>query len=127
MGPEAVSAGHSGGRPGTARSFTRPAEGAEGWVLDGGLVVVGQGQFNQAVKVLEYLRVALYRRTPVFIDAPLESRLCGGELIRVWCLLGKVVCAVMDEFEMLGVRCLATLCQKAEVLEDIVLCVSSDP
>jgi hypothetical protein len=127
VGAEAVSTSHSGGRAGTARPFTRPAEGAEGRILDGGLVVVGQGQFNQAVKVLEYLRVALYRRSPVFIDAPLERCLCDGELIGVRWLLGKVVCAAMDVVEMLGVRCLATLSQKAEVLEDVVLCVSSDP
>jgi hypothetical protein len=127
VGAKAVSASHGGGRAGTARPLTRPAEGAEGRILDSGLVVVGQGQFNQAVKVLEYLRVALYRRSPVFIDAPLESCLCDGELIRVRWLLGKVVCAVMDEVEVLGVRCLATLSQEAEVLEDVVLCVSSDP
>jgi hypothetical protein len=72
MSGEAGSAGHGSGGTNTPRSFARAAvKGAEGRVLDGLFVVVGKGQFNQAVEVLKHFWVALYRRLPIFVDASL--------------------------------------------------------
>jgi hypothetical protein len=83
MSCEARPASHSRGGTTTAWSLAGPAEGAEGRVLDGGLVVVGQAQLDQAVEVLEHLWVALDRGLPVFVDASLQLRLGGSDLIRV--------------------------------------------
>jgi hypothetical protein len=129
MGGEAGSAGHGGsGGTNTPRPLARPAvEGTERRVLDGLLVVVGQGQFNKAVKVLEHFRVALYRGLPIFVDASLQLRLGGGKLVRVRLGMVIMVCVGGEAFKMLGVGRLASLCEKSEVLKDIVLRMSSDP
>jgi hypothetical protein len=129
MGSEARSAGHgSGGTSNTPRSFARPAvEGTEGRVFDGLLVVVGQGQFNQAVEVLEHFWVALYRRLPIFVDASLQLRLGGSKLIRMRLGMVVMVCVGGEAFQMLGVGSLASLCEKSEVLKDVVLRMSSNP
>jgi hypothetical protein len=92
VGSEAGAAGHRGGGADTAGSLAGPAQGAEGRVLDGGLVVVGQGQLDQAVEVFEDFWVALDRRLPVFVDAALQLGLGGGELVGVRCRVVVVVC-----------------------------------
>lgn len=107
--------------------FARPLEGAEGRVLDSRLVIVGKGQFNQAVEVLEYLGIALNRCLPVLIDTPLERLLRGRDLIGMRWSVVVVVGMSSDAFQVLGMCRLASLCQQSEVLEDIVLCVCANP
>ena len=124
---EAGPAGDGGGGADAARTLARAIESAEGRVLDGGLVVVGQGQFDQAVEVLEHLGIALDRGLPVLVDAPFQLRLGGLKLVRMRLRTVVVVCVVREPFQMLGVGGLASLCEKSKILEDIVLCMSSYP
>lgn len=126
LGGKARPAGHGGGGAGAA-PLARAAEGAEGRVLDGGLVVVGQGQLNQAVEVLEHLWIALDRRLPILVDAPFQLRLGVGDLARVRRLSVVAERVGRDAIDVLGVGRLAPLRQEAEVLEDVVLGVSPHP
>lgn len=127
VGREAGPAGYGGRGADAARALAGAVEGAEGRVLDGGLVVVGQGQLDEAVEVLEHLGIALDRGLPVLVDAPLQLRLGGGDLVGMRLRTVVVVCVVREPFQVLGVGGLASLCEKAEILEDVVLCMSSYP
>lgn len=102
-------------------------EGAQGRVLDGGFVVVGEGQLNEAVKVLEHFGVALDRRLPVLIDAALELGLGSRNLVGVgWCVV-VVVGVSGDAVEVCRMSGLAALSKQPKVLEDVVLGVSPHP
>ncbi len=80
-GREAGSAGDGGrGAADAARALAGAVEGAEGRVLDGGFVVVREGEFDQAVEVLEDFGVALDGGLPVLVDAALELGLGVGQL-----------------------------------------------
>ncbi len=58
-------------------------EGAQGRVFDGGFVVVRQGQLDQAVEVLEHFGIPLDGGLPVLVNAALQLRLGGGNLVGV--------------------------------------------
>ena len=67
------------------------------------------------------------RRLPVFVDASFQLRLRIGNLTGMrWCAV-VVIRVCLEALEMLGVCRLASLCQKSEVLEDVVLGVSPYP
>ncbi len=126
-GPEAGPANHRCGSADAARRPAGPIEGAQGRVLDDGLVVVGQCQFHEAVKVLEDLRVTLDRGLPVFVDASLQHGLGLGKLLRMRRGVKIMVCVGIEALQVLGVGSLAPLREESEVFEDVVLCVSSYP
>lgn len=123
-------AGAAGNGPRThlpSAGLAGAVESAQGRVLDGGFVVVGKGQLNEAVKVLEHFGVTLDRRLPVFIDAALELGLGSGNLVGVgWCVV-VVVGVSGDAVEVRRMSGLAALSKQPKVLEDVVLSVSPHP
>jgi len=64
-----------------AASLAGAAEGAQGWILDGRLIVVRQGQLHEAVEVFKNLWVPLHGRLPVLVDAALQLCLRSGDLV----------------------------------------------
>jgi hypothetical protein len=111
----------------TAASLAGAAEGAQGWVLDSRLVVVRQGQLDEAVKILEHFRVPLHGRLPVLVDATLQLRLRGGDLVGVRRCVVVVVGMGRNTVQVCRMSRLSTLRQQPEVLEDIVLGMSPYP
>lgn len=64
---------------------------------------------------------------PIFINAALEGSLSFGNLRRVrWCVI-IVICVGGDTVQVGRVCRLTLIGEEAEVLEDVVLCMSSDP
>jgi hypothetical protein len=119
----------NGARPAarTATRFAGPAESTQGWVFDGGLIVVRQGQLHEAVKILEHFRIPLDGCLPILVDATLQLRLRRGDLVRVrWCVV-IVVGVSRDAVQVCRMCRLSTLGQQPEVLEDVVLGVSPHP
>lgn len=100
---------------------------AQGRVLDGRLVVGGEGELDEAKVVFEDFGVPLDAGLPILVYAALERGLGIGDLIRV----GRGVVVVegvgRDLVEMRRVGVFATLGEQAEILEDVVLGVSSNP
>lgn len=102
-------------------------EGAQGRVLDGRLIVGGQGELDEAVIVLEDLGVALDTGLPVLVDAALERGLGVGDLVGVRRRVVVVEGVGGDLVEVRRVGVFAALGEQAEVLQDVVLGVGSDP
>jgi hypothetical protein len=94
----------------------RAAQRTKGRVLDGRLVVVGQGQLDEAVEVLEHLRVPLDRGLPVLVDAALQLGLGGGDLVRVRGRVEVVEGVPADAVQVRGVGGFPAVRQEAEVL-----------
>jgi len=114
---EARTAHDGGARRQPPARLPRPAaQRRERRVLDGGLVVVGQGQLDEAVEVLEDLRVALHRGLPVLVDAALELGLGGGDLVGVGRGVVVVEGVPVDAVQVRGVGGFAAVGQEAEVL-----------
>jgi len=86
---DAGAARHGGGTAARAATGLPGAtEGAQGRILDSGLVVVRQGELDEAVEVLENLGVPLHGCLPVLVDAALQLCLRGGDFIGVrWCVI----------------------------------------
>lgn len=120
----------NGGAAATAApppGLPRAAQRAQGRVLDGRLLVVRQGQLDEAVEVLEHLRIPLHRGLPVLVDAALQLGLGGGDVVRVRRRVEVVEGVPADALQVCGVGCFPPVCQEAEVLQDVVLGVRSDP
>jgi hypothetical protein len=107
--------------------LSRAAESAERRVSHGRLVVVRKSQLDQAVEVFEHLRISLDRGLPVLVNAALEVDLCGRYLVRMRRCVVVVEGVCREPVQMGRVCCLAPLGQKAEVFQDVILCMSSDP
>lgn len=120
-------AGNGGGWcGGAATGLAGAGEGAERRIAHVWVVVVWQGEADQAVVVFEYLGVPLDGRLPVFVDTPFEGHLGLLHLARVW--LGVVVvCLGLDALYILVVGLEPPLFEKPKVLKNVVACVLSDP
>ena len=124
---DAGAAGYGPRAPLPSAGLARAVEGAQGRVLDGRFVVVGQGEFDEAVKVLEHFRVALDGGLPVLVDAALQLGLSGGNLVGMgWCVI-VMIGVSSDAVEMCRMGSLAALSKQPEVLEDVVLSMSPNP
>ena len=111
----------------TTRGLPRAAEGAQGRVLDGRLVVVRQSQLDEAIEVLENLGIPLNRGLPVLVDTALQLRLRRGDLVGMRRCVVVVIGMSRDAVQMGRVRGLPPLRQQPEVFEYVVLSVSSHP
>lgn len=105
----------------------RAAEGAQRRVLDGGIVIGRERQVYQTVKVFQNLGISLNAGLPVLVDTALQARLCLGNLVGV--RLGVVVVVGLggDAFEVGGVSSLSALSEQAEILQDVVLGMGTNP
>ena len=92
-----------------------------------GLLIRWQGQLDQAVEILEHLRVPLYRCLPVLVDTSLQGCLGRLDLIRMRRSVIVMICVCCDPVQMCGMSLLPPLCEEAEVLQDVILCMSPYP
>lgn len=82
---------------------------------------------TETVIVLQDFRVPLYRSLPVLIDAVLQGCLGCSDLARMRCRVVELVGMMGYPIYVGRVSLFAPVGQYAEVIEDVVLCVTSDP
>jgi len=122
-------AGAAPDRSGTGppRRLPGAVQGTERRVSHGRLVVVREGQLDQAVEVLEHLGVPLDGCLPVLVDSSLQGSLRRGDLVGMWRCVVVVVGMCCDPVKVRSVCLLPPLGEQPEVLEDVVLSMSTDP
>lgn len=90
-------------------------------------LVGGEGEFDKAVEVFQNLRVSLDRGLPVLVNPTLQGSLCCGDLVRVWRSMIVMIRMGSQSVQVSRMSLLAPVREQTEVLEDVVLCVCSNP
>jgi len=104
-----------------------PSDAAQWGVAHSGVVIRREGQVNQAEEVLQHFGIPVYARLPVLVNSSLQASLSIGYCL--WVRWHAVVLPGLSVYTVYFCRMsvLPTLCEKAEVFQDEVLCSASDP
>jgi hypothetical protein len=100
---------------------------SQGRVLHGGLVVRGEGELDEAIKVFEDFGITLYAGLPILVDASLQGRLGFGDLVGMWRRIIMVEGVGSDVVEVSRVGRLPSLGKLTEILEYIILSMGPYP